>query len=254
MLPSVAALCPTFGRPPHLLENTLACWEMQMYPAHRRHLYIYDDRGNIQVPNGANWSVHHRPGGRCPNLPRKYNEVLAMVDADIVVVWEDDDLYLPWHIEACVRTLREHAWAHPERVWSTYKKEGLITEPATGRFHASLAFRTHWLRNMGGWIETDRDDFDQLLLKHHEAHAPPGRPDQGMPPSYVFRWRDTGAAHGQDTMHRGPNNAPNTTWYRDHKPQHVLAVTELQTRLDPRGELVVRQILDKVGVPHGHVS
>lgn len=217
--PSVVCLCPVYGVPPHLIANAIACFLAQDY-AGPKFLLLSDDLGNIAYNDSMHTVDVVSTPERYPSLPAKYNAMrkLAMA-ADVIVVWEADDIYLPHHISSNVAVLRIHEWAHPTDVWSTYTGAPQI-EGAAGRFHASLAFRRSYLDRIGGWPETDSPDFDQRLLRVAAQNAPCGRPDsgEGKYPSYVFRWADTAAVHGQSTMGSG------VEWYRSYRPQYTKTV------------------------------
>jgi len=228
-LPLVACLCPTYRRPRRLLANAIACFEAQDYPAEACRLFVLDDAGELEPVCGSNWSIA-TTATRYPTLPAKYNDLFAIVqmaratpelwEAEILVVWEDDDIYLPWHIRSIVGALyapvaprykHGKAWAHPSRVWSLYGGH-LHQEPAGGRFHAALAMRRETLAHIGGWPDTPCGDFDQqLLAKLRRECGPPADPCEAAPPSYVFRWASTNSYHGQAWM-RSPAD---TAWYRD---------------------------------------
>jgi hypothetical protein len=217
-MPLVVCLCPTYGRPARLLANTIQCFLDQDYPQESRMLVILDDLGNVSLdykslnPLGVN--IVNTPD-RFTSLPSKYNFLRRSVTADIQIVWEDDELYIPHHISSYVESLKSHQWAHPEHVLSTYTGTPQI-EKSGGRFHAALGFRTEFLNSIGGWPVTDEPNFDQQLIALATRHASPGRPDHGEHgPSYVFRWADTGATHGQGTMDKGVD------WYRVAKPQYT---------------------------------
>ena len=214
----ITALAPTFGRSRRLLANSLACFEAQTYPADRRRLFIFADDGDTPESCGDGWKLVQRAGGRSPNLGAKYNEMVAADDwADAFVVWDTDDVYLPQHVEAIAAALESAPWAHPEFVWSTYangpNQPGL--EGARGRFHGSLAVRRDALESVGGWVDTRRADFDQLMLSRlTDAFGPPVDPSPNRP-TYVFRWADTNEPHCQSLM-SSPNDE---TWYAGVKRQ-----------------------------------
>ena len=210
-LPNVTCLCPTYrAKPAALVGNAIACFLAQSYPADRRRLIVYDDTGHFEPVAGKGWELIVSRD-RHPTLSNKYNHMVqTSLDSDVFVVWEDDDIYLPWHIESCVKALEGNLWAHPEKVFSLYTGK-LETEPATGRLHASLAFRRKAWERLGGWPDTKRADFDlQMLANLRRTFGPPGNPVAAFPPSYVFRWASTGAPHGQNFM-RGPGDED---WYR----------------------------------------
>lgn len=216
--PTVACLCPTYGRPKHLIANTIACYLAQDYPEERRELLILDDLGNVRIDDElAQRGVKViSTSQRYKSLPDKYNALRKLSNATVQIVWEDDELYLPHHVSSYVDVLFANRWSHPATVWSTYTGKPDI-EQSGGRFHAALGFRTAFLDAIGGWPETDEPNFDQQLIALATRNAPPARPNSGPNeiPSYVFRWADTGATHGQGTMDKGND------WYREAKPQYT---------------------------------
>ena len=207
-LPFVSCLCPTYRRP-RLLANALACYLWQDYPADRRELILLDDAGQFEPQRGPGWELVSIPR-RFRSLPEKFNALAGLARGEILVVWEDDDIYLPWHITAHVEALTpECGFSKPSRVRS-HVEGAWHEEAAAGRFHASIAFRRAALRAVGGWPLTPRGDFDQQLLSRLAELGPSGDPVARRPPSYVFRWETTGDYHGQDLM-RGPDDEG---WYQ----------------------------------------
>jgi len=75
--------------------------------------------------------------------------------------------------------------------------ESLTQEAATGRCHASLAIRREIFDRIGGWPLTKRGDFDQQLIARLNSIEAPVDPCQFADPSYIFRWGQTNAYHGQ---------------------------------------------------------
>lgn len=225
----VVCLCPTYhARPASLVGNSIACFEAQTYQTcQNATLLVYDDTGHFEPTSGPGWNLVS-DSARHPTLSAKYNWMVDMTaegdqvddrgrndDDDVLVVWEDDDIYLPWHVEACVRALERPGamWCHPSRVLSLYTGKP-AEEGAAGRFHASLAFRRGSLAQVGGWPDTARGDFDQQLIRNLERKFGPAADPlagvDGFPPSYVFRWGSTGTRHGQTFMQSGGDEG----WYR----------------------------------------
>lgn len=199
----IVCLCPTYGRHPDLLRNTLACFMAQTYK--NSFLFFYDDLGNIEPFAGTDWGVISTPN-RSPHLPHKYHTMLQIMDdmnvaCDAVAIWDDDDVYLPHHLQAMADTLQSRPWSKPSYVFSTYgAPEGeTALEPATGRFHGSMGIRLEYLRERGGWPQSDRATFDQEIIKELDAKKP-GDPLDKWDPSYVYRWADTGAVHCSGLM------------------------------------------------------
>jgi hypothetical protein len=135
----IAALMPTYGRP-QLVANALACFLAQDYSMEKRRLLILDDAGQIAPQSGADWQVWST-AKKLPSLPAKYKFLVDRANewgADAYCIWDDDDIYLPWHLSSHVRALATAGWSHPKKVWSLYTGS-LELESGIGRFHGALA-------------------------------------------------------------------------------------------------------------------
>ena len=127
---------------------------------------------------------------------------------EILVVWEDDDIYLPNHISSHVTAVEDHLWSKPSNVLSDYTSH-IQEEDATGRFHASIALSRQGMVKCGGWPLTLRGDFDQQFIASLSGLGVHRDPCAIASPSYVFRWGSAAAYHGQALM-RGPEDE---AWY-----------------------------------------
>lgn len=205
-LPFVSCLCPTYRRP-KLLENSIACFLAQDYPADRRELIVLDDAGELGNQNGEGWQIISIQR-RFRSLPEKFNAMAGLAQGEILVVWEDDDIYLPHHISSHVTAMEGHVWSKPSKVLSDYTGQ-IQEEDATGRFHASIALTRQAFDQCGGWPLTLRGDFDQQLIARLNAVGMPADPTFLAMPGYVFCWGSTGEYHGQAFM-RGPDDE---NWY-----------------------------------------
>ena len=179
----------------------------QDYPVDRRELIVMDDAGELENQTGDGWQIISIPR-RFRSLPEKFNVLAGLAEGEILVVWEDDDIYLPHHISSHVNAMEGHLWSKPSKVLSDYTGQ-IQEEDATGRFHASLAFTRQAFEQVGGWPLTLRGDFDQQLIARLNTIGPAGDPCHLATPAYIFRWGSTGAYHGQAMM-QGPNDE---NWY-----------------------------------------
>jgi hypothetical protein len=170
-------------------------------------MIILDDAGELQNQTGEGWQIISI-SRRFRSLPEKFNAIAGLARGQILVVWEDDDIYLPHHISSHVAAMKGHLWSKPSKVLSDYTGQ-IEEEDATGRFHCSLAFTRQAFENARGWPVTLRGDFDQQLIARLCGLGSAGNPCAVNRPSYIFRWRSTGAYHGQALM-QGPEDE---TWY-----------------------------------------
>jgi len=223
-------ICPTWGRTPELLANTIECFERQAYAAKDRFLLIVDDLGNVRPQSGDTWqivSTHQR----FPNLPSKYDFAVRWTHSkgrsfDAISIWDDDDVYLPDHLASHATALRNGQWSRPKHIWSTCK--GLALEPPGRRFWACTAMRADALPEpcvmSKACSHPEQMDFDQQILRWlQQTH---GSPINTQSASFVFRWKDTGNSHCQT------NEGPEGRWYDDAVPRYREPIGTIRPALD----------------------
>lgn len=196
----VYALCPTYGRP-RVLLNSIACFLAQDYFLETCKLLICDD-GN-QLPSSSSGRIEIvSTASRFPSISAKYNwmaEHAIQEGAEILIVWEDDDVYLSNHISSHVRALQQGLYSKPSRVLSM-EGRSLKEINSDEYYHASVAFHRDAYRAVGGWPDTKRADFDQQFLAKLKDTVGVADTCQYGTPSYVYRWESTGHEHGQSQM------------------------------------------------------
>lgn len=251
-LPFVACLCPTYKRP-ECLAASVALWLMQDYPADRRCLYILDDAGQFdrqdgEGPDGATWHLMTTKL-RFASLQEKFN-VLAkgasQIPADILMPWEDDDIYLPHHISSHVAALAHGAtWSRPSRVLTAVGSETLREEGSLGRMHGAWAFTRERFEQIGGYDE-DFDvakdqgfdmDFGRRLSGRDNwweaIDGSPADPCEHGGLTYCYHWSPDAAYHGSGF---GKDFYAKTGRVRDDR-----FIGELRPKLDDR----TKRILEK---------
>lgn len=225
-------LTPTYGRPT-LAANALALYlAQQLRSGDTAHMLIFDDAGQISAQSGGQspqtWEVMSQ--ATWIPLTEKYAPMLEHVpptssQSTAYVVWDDDDVYLPWHLAAHATVLQSSLWSHPTRAWSTYGTDPLTEAPnekqLSGRhYHGALAVRGDLMTLLGGWPKTDRSNYDkQMLAACRSAAGPPGDPCAApwvFPPSYIYRWGDTLRDHCSARIQGGRYQRP-----RVQEPGHV---------------------------------
>lgn len=204
-------LTPTYGRP-SLVANALALFAAQELREHdTAELIVFDDVPQIRPQSldlGAGKSCRVLTAAdRWYPLPEKYDAILQRlggIDPDAVYVqWDDDDVYLPWHLSAIGQLLDQRlecGWCQPSQIWSTYQidtaRERPRQEMTAGRFPGCHALRGSLLARLGTWSRSDLAVFDQVHLADCRAHGgPAGDLLDVAPCSYVYRWGDTGKWH-----------------------------------------------------------
>ena len=193
--PSVTALCPTYGRFQRL-RDAVACFLLQDYPGKKRLLILNDAPEPILCLQPGACSVRNQP--RFPTLGHKRQALLEAARTPLVAHWDDDDLYLPWHLTQCVQVLQREgvscvkpgaAW------WAVGPREDLQVRGIRHNvFEGQMVFRRDRALDLGGYPPKVSGQAKALL----DAFRRAGELHTWNPPderiSYVYRWAD-GAGH-----------------------------------------------------------
>jgi len=200
---NVAAVCCTFLRPEQL-GHLVHCFLKQDYPAQKRELVILDDAGQYENQQGDRWrliSVRNRYA----TLGEKRNAAAALVSRDVeaLAVWDDDDLYLPWALRACVAALKLAPWSRPSLVLHPQEDGSLRQHETGGLFHGGWAYLRKVFQEVGGYpAENNGEDqaFAQRLQRAGATETDLIR--LGLRPFYVYPWR---TSNGWHLSGMGPN-------------------------------------------------
>lgn len=236
---NVCWICPTYCRP-QCLSNLIWCFERQTYPGDRLELVILDDANQYVECRGDRWQVVN-VGRRFNSLPAKFNALVGLVpnETDVVIVAEDDDVYLPHHTWAHVSALKSTGlgFSKPSVVWSDYPSK-MVIERADGRFHGSIGFTMEAFKRFNGWPVTDAPNFDQQMLSRFSAEGIADPLKTFEIPSYVFRWH-TNTYHGQSQA----TSIDDVNWYRDAS-RFPARITEPQFDIVPRPNDIANAMFD----------
>ena len=118
----------------------------------RPELIILDDGGDFSSHAGDGWRLVSARE-RFPSLPDKFNALAELARGDILVVWEDDDIYLPWHLTAHAAALQTGGFSKPSRILANFEGPFVETDPG-GSYHGSIAFTRAAFDAARGWPRT----------------------------------------------------------------------------------------------------
>lgn len=202
----IAAICCTYKRPT-LLAEAIECFMRQDYPAQLRELIVLDDAGQYGSQRGPGWQIVSLPI-RFRTLGEKRNASAALISADVdaYCVWDDDDIYLPWHMIAAAKALADADYTIPTVIYND-KRNRLERKANQYLFHGAWAFRREAFNRVGGYPFIQSGQDQGLLRRFKDAklrRADPIRFDSR--PSYVYRWYTAHSHHisalGQDGYER----------------------------------------------------
>lgn len=191
----IACICCTFNRP-HLLADSIECFNRQTYPLQKRELIILDDAGQYEEQAGPGWWLLS-VGKRFRTLGEKRNASAALVSADVdaLAVWDDDDVYLPWHLEQAAEVLQAGAdWSRPDRLWVDHPKQ-FKPKMARGLFHAAWIFTRDAFIRAGGYPAMQSGQDQKLGGRLRRAGAAFASPTPAGRASFVLRWGTVKTPH-----------------------------------------------------------
>lgn len=192
--PKVTCLCPTYGRFSKL-RDSLSCFLHQTYP-YKELLILNDAPVSFRCPF-PNVTVVNKDD-MYETLGYKRQAILEMADGQLVSHWDDDDLYLPWHLEKNVEKLRENDWGcvKPKYALMLVGSEGgpwRMKGPEENVFEAMITFRRKEALDLGGYSNKSSGQTLKLLNafggRYHVYKPEPF-------PSFIFRWNN-GVRHIQ---------------------------------------------------------
>lgn len=188
MLPSVTAMCPTYGRT-SLLEESIESFLRQDYEGPKELVVVNDlPDQTLELPDcPANIKVVNLPF-RCSNLGEKRNAVARLSSGELLMTWSDDDIHLPNRISANVR-----AWDA-----GRYVTEGCHifhclhrTEYKAGRMFGPFCMAAKDFWDLGGIPDAFTGEDAVFLEKVQGKFSIHDSPEL----SYIYRWGTTERFH-----------------------------------------------------------
>ncbi|MCK4283144.1 MAG: glycosyltransferase family 2 protein [Candidatus Brocadiae bacterium] len=196
--PAVTCLCPTYGRFERL-RDAIACFLLQDYSGEKRLLILNDAPVPLLTgPHLPFVQVRNAPT-RYPTLGHKRQALLELAETPLVAHWDDDDLYLPWHLRQCVSALLERggppaqcgtgcvkpgaAW------WGVGPREGFeLRGPCHNVFEGQMVFGRRRALELGGYPPKVSGQAKALLAKFRKAGELYAWNPADRDISYIYRW------------------------------------------------------------------
>ena len=218
--PAVTCLCPTYGRF-QLLRDALACFLAQDYPGEKRLLILNDAPKAFLLAGGICEDAEEFSGledgevyalqtpNGFANLGHKRQMLLECAQTPIVAHWDDDDLYLPWHLTRSVIALLKHNAGCVKSAGAWYltgPRDRLVNNGIHHNvFEGSMVFYRDRALELGGYPPLHSGQAAHLMNSFHRAGELYPIPDTDGPVSYVYRWSQ-GCGH-ISSWHNAPDSA-----------------------------------------------
>jgi len=183
------------------LEQTIYSFLKQDYPPELCNLIILDDAGQYipqEHTEPKRWSIAVSPR-RFRTFGEKCNAVVAMAppDTDAIVVWDDDDIYLPHTLRAHATALENATFSRPSVILKEAKGGNITLRWTKMLFHAAWAYRVELFNAVGGypWIQSGQDQGFRDKIRKAKGFVQADPLEYGFAPYFVHRWLITGCPH-----------------------------------------------------------
>lgn len=183
-IPEVTCLQLSYGRP-QLSVEAVECFLRQTYSnkkliiinTHPSPVYFKHFYANIEIHNVKPFDY----------LSDVYRYGLDLIKSEYFCIWDDDDLFMPWHIEDRIsfslKNPQYNAIGHTHCIYSFGNQ---IKEYAQNMFVAQFLYKNNGIRpdpKISCW---DTNWHDKAWVRGHFSFP--------TKPSYVYRWA-TGESH-----------------------------------------------------------
>jgi glycosyltransferase involved in cell wall biosynthesis len=150
MTDGVSCLCLTYGRP-ELLEEAMESFKRQRWNGPKE-LIVVNDHPDQELLCADDEIVIVNLKRRLRTLGEKRNFSVALARHEYLLIWDDDDIHLPWRIEETMRVLPEDQFFKCPQVWLMVNDK-LQDQPVRDDsiYHCAAAYSRHVFKQVGGY-------------------------------------------------------------------------------------------------------
>lgn len=189
----VSCYCPTYGRV-HCLEESVECFLRQDYKGPKELVILNDYEHQTISFDHPEVKVINVPY-RIEPLGAKFNATVALCSGDVLMCWEDDDIYLPHRISYTLERMPEGIY-HTGDAFFEHDKKNI--NPTSNVFHATHAFTKELFDRVNGYPTKDQCSIDIEIMERFSRAL--GKPySQSTPVNerhYIYRWATVRSYHG----------------------------------------------------------
>jgi hypothetical protein len=216
----VSFICTTYGRFT-CVERIVAQYHAQTYPNKELIIFNTDEENPYSLGFEdssiiiVNNNINYQTAAEYENRGQICRDAVTHATGDYFMLADDDDIYLPWHMEQAVDGIEElgtDAWKPEMSFFSTQTDTMLVMNT----LEASVIVKMNRIREIGfrsditgyeglSWYTKLRDE--KQLNEHNPNYIP----------SYCFNWSDPAdvAGHKQSGNINSPDN------FEQHKKQSL---------------------------------
>lgn len=193
-LPPVSCVCLTYGRT-HVLEEAIESFLRQDYKG-KKELLVLNDYSEQTLHFEHPEVVIVNTCKRFKTVGEKRNASVALASHDIIFVWDDDDIFLPWRISYSIGKFDEsRGFFKPSKAFVL--NDGQISGPKSNLFHSGSCWSRELFDAVRGYKHMGSgQDFE--IEKKFDVVIGGGKNYNEIKPEeiyYIYRWGGTGTFH-----------------------------------------------------------
>ena len=198
--PKISCYCCTYGRP-NLLEEAIYSFLMQSYQ--NKELIIINDHKDQKLifehPQVKIFNINER----IIPLGKKYNFAVKHCKGEIIMPWDDDDVYLPWKMEFSLKNMKKGIF-HTDKAFLEMEYKKLQVSHAL--FQCNFAIDKMLFNEVKGYPETEASTLDQDLYTKLKKLIGENISQKisNKDLFYVYRWGSTNSWHHSAIKEKTP--------------------------------------------------
>lgn len=194
--PFVSCYCLTYGRP-HCLEEAIESFLKQDY-AGKKELVILNDRDDQELVFDHPEIKIINVKERITPLGKKHNECIKYCSGNLLMCWDDDDIFLPNRIRYSVEHMRNGIF-HTRSGFSEDKAREFSIFPPNAVAHSTHLLSREVFDAVGGYPDTDHVAVDQMFMrKIYDKYGDYSQETPLQDIFYVYRWQTVNTYHTSD--------------------------------------------------------
>lgn len=193
-LPGISCYCSTYGRPLHILENSIACFLEQDYPGPKELVILNDFSGQELIFKHPQVRIINLKD-RIKPLGKKFNLNIDYCQYDILATWEDDDVFLKNRLSTSYHRMKNGVF-HTHDAF--YEKEKYDLLKIQNVFHSTHMFDRKLFHKVGGYNSVnDVCSIDIEFMEAMQREVGPYTQDLSIEEIfYIYVWHEGQSYHG----------------------------------------------------------
>lgn len=190
----ISCYCATYGRPKHLIENTIQCFLDQDWSGPKELIILNDCKYQKYFYNHPEIKIVNIED-RIPILGKKFNETVKLCQYNFLATWEDDDIFLKHRLSYSSKNLKNQVVFH---TYDALIEQGRgVFKPFGCYGHSTHLIDRNLFDDIKGYDELDIRSIDVKFIAKIGSKIPKYSKGIQRPSDrfYIYRWYTSGSYH-----------------------------------------------------------